>query len=364
MLIKSIILSNFRNIVRLDWSPDRRLNILIGKNAQGKTSILESIYLACYLKSFRSAKNDNFILQGEKSALIDINLFSSGVNRNIRLLLDKERKEVRLNGKKPDSYQDFFSGIAPVLFAPEEIQLIRGTPTGRRTLIDRAVFQGNNRFIQASIDYNRYLRQRNKLLKDERPAEEIIPWTQGLIETGVRIRIERILYLERLSPIFREVYGNITDNLETAETSYPITESDECLLKELLSEEFFRTQDREKQWKQTLAGPHRDDPIFTIDGKPLRQYASQGQQRSFILAFKIAQIIELEKRTGVTPVLLLDDLTSELDQQRQKFFFNFIQQRSGQVFITTTDIDPLIRRGLTDGSFYAIEDGAIHPVAH
>lgn len=364
MLVENIILSNFRNIVRLNWSPDPRLNILIGNNAQGKTTILESIYLAGYLKSFRSAKNENFILQGQKSALIDISLVYSGINRKVRILFDKEVKDVRLNNKKPDSYQDFFSEIAPVLFAPEEIQLVRGTPTGRRTLIDRAVFQGNHRFIQASIDYNRYLRQRNKLLKEERGAEEISPWTQGLIQTGARIRAERIHYLERLSPLFRDVYGKITDNLEKAEANYPIDECDERVLAEQLSDEFSRMWVRERQWKQTLAGPHRDDPVFTIDDKSLRQYASQGQQRSFILAFKIAQIIELEQRTGETPVFLLDDLTSELDQQRQKFFFEFIQKRSGQVFITTTDIDPLIKRGLTHGSFYAVEGGTIRPVAN
>jgi len=364
MLIEKIILSNFRNILRMDWSPDSRLNILIGNNAQGKTSIIESIYLAGYLKSFRSAKNENLILQGKQSAFIDIRMVFSGINRKVRIVFDKEGKEVRLNDKKPDSYHDFFSGLAPVLFAPEEIQLIRGTPTGRRTLIDRAVFQGNHRFIQATIDYNRYLRQRNKLLKEERAAEEIQPWTQGLIQTGACIRIERIRYLEKFSPLFREVYGKITDDNEAAETAYPINGSDENVLMEQLADEFFRTRDRERQWKQTLAGPHRDDPQFTIDGKSLRQYASQGQQRTYILAFKIAQIMELEQRIGETPVLLLDDLTSELDQHRLKFFFDFIQQRSGQVFITTTDIDPLIRRGLTDGSFYAIEGGAIHPVAH
>lgn len=364
MLIKNVILSYFRNIIRLDWSPDSRLNILIGDNAQGKTSILESIYLAGYLKSFRLVKNENLIQRGQKSAVIDIKFICSGISRKVRIVLNKEGKDVKLNDKKPDSYQDFFSGIAPVLFAPEEIQLIRGTPTGRRTLIDRAVFQGNQKFIQASIDYNRYLRHRNKLLKEDRAAEEIFPWTQGLINTGARIRSERVHYIEKLSPIFKDVYEKITNNLETAEIGYPIVESDENDLVEQLSEEFFRTRERERQWKQTLAGPHRDEPIFIIDGNPLRQYASQGQQRSFILAFKIAQIIELEQRTNVIPVLLLDDLTSELDQHRQKFFFDFIQQRGGQVFITTTDIDPLIRRGLTYGSFYAIEGGAIHPVAH
>ena len=364
MLIENVILSNFRNIVRLNWSPDPRLNILIGNNAQGKTSILESIYLAGYLKSFRSAKNENFIHQGQKSALIDISLVYSGINRKVKIIFDKEVKDVRLNDKRPDSYKDFFSEIAPVLFAPEEIQLVRGTPTGRRTLIDRAVFQGNHRFIQASIDYNRYLRQRNKLLKEERGAEEISPWTQGLIQTGARIRAERIHYLERFSPLFRDVYGKITDNLERAEANYPIEECDERVLAEQLSDEFSRMRERERHWKQTLAGPHRDDPLFTIEDKSLRQYASQGQQRSFILAFKIAQIIELEQRTGETPVFLLDDLTSELDQQRQKFFFEFIQKRSGQVFITTTDIDPLIRRGLTNGSFYAVEGGTIRPVAN
>lgn len=364
MLVEHLHLTNFRNIDKLEWSPNSRLNILIGNNAQGKTSIIESIYLATYLKSFRSAKNEHFIKYGEKSALIDIKFKSLNIRKKIKILFDKESKDVRINGKKPDSYQDFFSGLAPVLFAPEEIQLVRGTPTGRRTLIDRAVFQGNSRFIRATIDYNRYLRQRNKLLKEDRPSDEIFPWTQGLIKTGAEIRAERIRYLDKLSFFFRDVYEKITDDVETAKAGYPVNLSDESVLAEQLSDEFIRMKDREKQWKQTLAGPHRDDPIFTINGKPLRHYASQGQQRSFILAFKIAQIIELEERTGETPVLLLDDLSSELDQQRQKFFFDFVNQRSGQVFITTTDIDPLIKRGLSDGTFYAVEGGSIHPVAH
>ena len=364
MVIDKISLFNFRNIVRLDWSPDSRLNILIGNNGQGKTSIIESIYLTAYLKSFRSSKNENLILYGKKSSVISIKLTCFGIDKNININIDKDGKEVRINNKKPDSYQDFFSGLAPILFSPEEIQLIRGTPAGRRTLIDRAVFQGNKNFIQASIDFNRYLRQRNKLLKEERPHQELFPWTQGLIKTGARVRAERIRYIDRLSPIFKEVYRNLTDNRETADSGYPIHETDEGILAENLSEEFTRSSDREKILKQTLAGPHRDDPLFTIDGKSLRQYASQGQQRSFILAFKIAQIMELEARTGETPVLLLDDLTSELDQQRQKFFFDFIQQRRGQVFITTTDIDPLLRRGLNDGSFYVIEGGTIRPVAN
>lgn len=364
MLIENIILSNFRNIERLDWSPNSRLNVLIGNNAQGKTSIIESIYISAYLKSFRSSKNENLILDGKKSALIDISMIRSGINRKVRIIFNKNSKEVKVDAKIPDSYKNFFSGLSPVLFAPEEVQLIRGAPIGRRTLIDRAVFQGNNRFIEASIDYNRYLRQRNKLLKEERILEEIYPWTQGLIQTGARIRAERIRYIARISPIFKDVYRTISNKAETAELTYPIKESDEKILADQSSEEFFRSKEREQHWRQTLVGPHLDDPIFTIDGKSVRQYASQGQQRSFILAFKISQIMELEKRTGETPVLLLDDLTSELDQQRQTFFFNFINQRSGQVFITTTDVDPLIKRGLTNGSFFAIEGGAIHPVAH
>ncbi len=122
--------------MKLDWTPDSRFNILIGDNAQGKTSILESIYLTGYLKSFRSSKNENLIFQGEKTSLIDIRMVISGVNRSVRIILDKESKNVRINDKKPDSYYDFFSGLAPILFAPEEIQLIKGTPTDRRKLID------------------------------------------------------------------------------------------------------------------------------------------------------------------------------------------------------------------------------------
>lgn len=364
MKIKNVNLVNFRNMARLDWTPDLRLNVIIGDNAQGKTSVLESIYLAVYLKSFRSARNENLIQYNKRTAVININLRSFDIDRIIKVIIRKESKEVHLNDKKPDSYQDFFSGVSPVLFSPEELQLIRGAPGGRRTFLDRAVFQGNKSFIQASIEYARHLRQRNKLLKEGRTSDEIYPWTLGLIRTGIIIRAERIHYLERLNPFFMEVFRLVTDNRESAEIEYPFKDRNIIFLENESFKEFERSREREIIWKQTLVGPHRDDPVFMINGKPLRQYASQGQQRSFILAFKIAQIIELEQRTGEIPVLLLDDLTSELDQKRQKFFLDFIQQRSGQVFITTTDVDPLIRRGLTEGSFYAIEGGVMRSVAN
>jgi len=180
-----------------------------------------------------------------------------------------------------------------------------------------------------------------------------------LIRTGARIRRDRFLYLERMLPLLREAYRNITGGREEADLHYFAGAPSVEELEETLRRELERSEEREKKLGQTLAGPHRDDPRFLVDGRLLRLYGSQGQQRSFILAFKAAQIIDLENRTGEPPILLLDDMTSELDRQRQGFFFRFLQARQGQVFITTTDIRSLIDEGFKQARFYRVSGGVV-----
>lgn len=363
MIIVSIILNNFRNIKQLKLEPSNKFNFIVGKNAQGKTSIIESIYLATYLKSFRTSKNEDLINFEKKCANINITATNFQVNNTIDLYLTKDGKSVTINNKKPLSYSDFFNHLRPILFSPEEIILVKGSPSARRSLLDRAIFQSSVNFIDTTIQYNKFLRQRNRLLKEGKDCFEIEPWTEGLIKSGTKVRISRINFIKRISSIFTKTYQKITLGSEFASLSYPGMNNSELELEEVFRQELLKCTDREIAFGQTMAGPHRDDPVFLINGRSLRQFASQGQQRSFVLAFKTAQIIDLENITGETPVLLLDDITSELDRNRQQYFFEFLLERTGQVFITSTDIDPLVANGLTNGDFFEVDRGQIRKLS-
>jgi len=363
MFIKSISVRNFRNLSDINLDPSQQINLFYGKNAQGKTSILEAIYVAAYLKSFRSAKNEELIKYKQQFSKIEIVVINSSVHNNIDITLNNNGKTVTVNQKKPKSYKEFFNYIKPVFFSSDEVSLIKSSPSGRRSFLDRAVFNASSDFIEITIEYNKYLRQRNFLLKNRKRNSEIEPWTSGLIKIGIKIRLARIKFIKRISPVFKEVYQTITSNIESADLSYPGINYSESDLIELLKNEFINSAEKELVFGQTIAGPHRDEPIFTINERPLRQFASQGQQRSFVLAFKIAQIIDLEHLTGETPILLLDDVASELDSTRQEYFFKFLLERSGQVFITTTDIDHLLAKGLTNGDFFEVNQGKIRKIS-
>jgi DNA replication and repair protein RecF len=364
MYISKIIIRYFRNIENLQFCPNNHFNIFFGKNAQGKTNILEAIYLLANLKSFRGAKNEDLIKHGQDNCYIDGSVFSNHVKREIKLEIYKNIKKPSIDNKKPNSASEFFSYLRPVLFSPEEVFLLKGYPIGRRSLLDRAVFQASPVYFNKVVEYNRFLKQRNKLLKEGKKLTETDPWTEGLVTAGVRVRLERKKYIERILPQFRETFLEITDGTESADIVYPIMGDSENELRHHFFKDLKKTAEREVIFGQTLVGPHRDDLLFQINGYPARQFGSQGQQRSFILAFKTSQIMDLEKIIGEPPILLLDDMTGELDMFRQKFFFNFLKRRQGQVFITTTDIQPLLKSGIKNGRFFRINQGEIQEIAN
>jgi DNA replication and repair protein RecF len=197
------------------------------------------------------------------------------------------------------------------------------------------------------------------LLKEGASSLEFSPWTEGLIAAVAALRRDRFLYVQRLIPFFSEVYRKVTGGEESAELDYPYGGVNDELLRNTLRQDLKREWEKERRLGQTLAGPHRDDVEFRINGFSLRLYGSQGQQRSYILAFKAAQIMDLEATTGESPVLLLDDMTSELDQRRQSLFFRFLHERQGQVFITTTDIAPLEAAGMIQARYFRLDQGTV-----
>ena len=360
MEICSLRFAHYRNLRDVTLEPTCGFNILWGENAQGKTNFLEGIYLLGTLKSFRSAKNPELVQHQQRSARIEAILSSFKVKHRLDLSISEEGKRPRIDGKDVVRSSEYFGMLRPVLFSPEEVNLVKGPPSGRRSLIDRALFQTDVGYLDRMRDFDRTLRHRNRLLKEERTTSELIPWTENLIRLGAQIRQNRFLFVERLQELLQQTYREISGDRENACIEYCEGSPDLEVLQSVLAREAEKVGAREQQQGVTLFGPHRDDPLFSVDGKPLRVFGSQGQQRSFILAFKTAQILDLERKTGEAPILLLDDMTSELDRSRQEYFFRFLLNRSGQVFITTTEIQPLMAQGIRDAHFFRVDKGSVH----
>jgi len=362
MYLFALTVCGFRNIERLELNAHQRFNVLYGDNAQGKTNLLEAIHLLGSLKSFRAARNEELIRRGGDQARIDGHCRQeNGVNRTLRLDISREGKHARLDDKGISRPDDYLKCLRPIVFAPEEVGLVKGGPHGRRRLIDRAVFMTRPVYLGELQEYERVLRQRNRLLKENGPSGELQPWTEALARCGARVRKQRASYLQALAAGLDDCHDRISQGREKATIRYRAEPGDEAELERELYADLEQQREQERRYGMTLCGPHRDDIQFLLDGRPLRTFGSQGQQRSFILALKTAQALDLEQRFDEAPLLLLDDLLGELDEKRQEFFFTFLRERRGQVFITATDAAALRRGGLTEGHYYRVDQGTLHP---
>jgi DNA replication and repair protein RecF len=359
MTLTRLILHNYRNIPTAEICPEAGFNIFCGDNAQGKTNTLESIYLLGHYKSFRRGRNDELIGDIDRFCRVQGDFCTNDLTENVCLTIAGDQKNLKINGKQPQHSNEMFGRFPSVLFAPEEVGITKGYPAGRRSLLDRALCHTQPSFLDLARAYQRCLRQRNTLLKEGVAQAMLYPWTEELIVTGAKVRLARRQYLNRLLPLLRDAYREICADRETADLVYPINYDNLADLKDDLRRNLEREHSREKKYGMTMAGPHRDDPVFMVDNRVLGLYGSQGQQRSFILAFKTAQIIDLEQETGSVPLLLLDDMTSELDRKRLDFFFRFLHERKGQVFITCTELTPLQNAGFTNMRAFRVQEGIL-----
>ena len=352
----------FRNLEEATLSFGPRFNIFHGDNAQGKTNLLEAIFLLGTVKSFRLAKNADLIHWDDDAGVVRGWVDRNGVTREISVLLEKHGKKVTVDRKSVSRMSDFFGNLNVVIFSPEEMGMVRGAPELRRRYLDRAVFSSDLGYLRLYHEYGRILKNRNALLKSGTTASLDI-WTTQLAEAGSRMIASRRQYLESINPLFKEFYGAIAGKPETAEIRYqnhPAREvaGEEDIRESLLAVLHSRAAE-ERRRGTTLAGPHRDDLEFLLDEKVLRQHASQGQQRSFILALKMAEIEYLRNRYAVPPVLLLDDMTSELDGSRNRNLMNFLDTRKMQVFITTTNLRNILLDDINDYPAFRIHAGKV-----
>jgi len=356
--LEELTVRRFRNVseAKLSWGDG--FNVIWGRNAQGKTNLLEAVYLLGHLKSFRGARSAELIQEGVEAARVSGRVTSGGVQHQLEVTIEERGQTPRLDGKTVQRLSQFLGTVRPVLFTADELGLLKGSPAGRRALLDRAVLQTDPGYLDRVQAFQRVLRQRNQLLKEKAPPAQLAPWNEALIDNGAQVRCERCRYLERLQPVLAKIGAEISGGEEIA-LHYRPAATDVQDSRARLRHDLERLHGRERILGQTLVGPHRDDPEPQVGGRPLKLFGSQGQIRSFLLAFKAAQLIDLEALLGEPPLLLLDDLASELDAERQASFFAFLRQRRGQVLITTTHPATLGPAVCPQAHYFRVEQGSI-----
>jgi DNA replication and repair protein RecF len=260
---------------------------------------------------------------------------------------------------------DFFGCLTMVVFSPDDIAMVRGLPDSRRRYLDRAIFSGDIRYLLVYQEYCRTLKNRNHLLKTG-DRNGLDTWTERLAEAGSKLVAKRVSYVQEISELLTEFYGIISGPHDRAEVLYKsetmkkngtIASHEE--LRSNLLQIFDRNAVEEQRRGITLSGPHRDDIHFSINGRLLKFHGSQGEQRSFVLALKMAEIEYIKRRYGTPPILLLDDLTSELDKDRNLNFMEFLKKKDMQVFITTTSLDNIELSGIQNYAVFPVKGGAI-----
>jgi len=356
MRIEKTQLKNYRNIENIEIEPCDGVNIIYGENAQGKTNILESIYLFTGLKSFRSSKDSELVYFGKERAEIRTEFFSGGRNQSAEIKITDRRRAV-LNGVSLPSPTGLMSKFPAALFSPGFLSLIQNGPSERRKFIDSAICQIHPKFAVILSEYTKLLKQRNAVLRNNENYNETKLFLECINESfaaaGEKVYAERKKYLSELLPFVEDIYNGLSSGKEKITFSYLKKGDSED---RLAFEEILKNHEKADICSgMTLTGPHRDDIDININSVSARNFGSQGQKRSAAIALKLSEAEIIKNMTGENPVILLDDVMSELDASRQDYILNHIEGK--QVFITCCD--PSAVRILNVGKTFNIINGGI-----
>ena len=361
MIVKNLVFSSFRNLSRTELTPGERFNVFHGDNGQGKSNLLEAIYLLGTMKSFRHGKNRDLIQWNAPFSLLKAVVAKEGVSREVTLLIEKEGKKVRVDRKSLERLSDFFGCLNVVVFSPEELVMVKGQPDMRRRYLDRAVFASDSGYLSLHHDYSQILKNRNALLRSG-ASDGLDIWSDRLVESGTKLVAGRLPWLQGIRELLQEFHEGIAGNGAEVDLLYRSVPGGNSTPQEYsrnFRKNLERLADEERRRGVTLAGPHRDDLEFLLTGRLLKLHGSQGEQRSFILALKMAEIEHLHRLHGDPPVLLLDDMTSELDSQRNRNLLRFLEAKQMQVFVTTTSLHNLQMDNQENYRIFPIRDGKI-----
>ncbi len=355
MNVRRLSWNHFRNLRAGEFEPCAGVNVIYGQNAQGKTNLLESMWLFTGERSFRGAKDAELVLQGETAAALRMDFWSEGRAQTAKITVSEGRRTAELNGIPKGACSALTGKFCAVVFSPEHLSLVRGGPSLRREFVDSALCQMKPGYASLLSGYNRTLFQRNALLKDIPRHAELMDtleiWDERLSQFGERVIRQRTAYLEALSAPAAGFYAGISSNRETLSFVYRKSAED---LRRALAE----GRQEDVLSGHTGAGPHRDDVEIFVSGLNARAYASQGQKRSVVLALKLAEAELLSRMTGEKPVIFLDDVMSELDARRQDYLLNHLTDF--QVFLSCCE--PGAARQMKGGALFRMEDGALSVV--
>lgn len=356
MRVNTLTFEGFRNLAAGKICPGEDVNIFYGNNAQGKTNVLEAIWLFTGARSFRGAKDRELVQFGCEKALLTMDLFAGDREQQAKITVDT-RRHAELNGLAGTPASKLAGKFCGIVFSPTHLSLIKEGPEGRRRFVDAAYCQLRPAYIRTLSEYNRVLTQRNAVLKAEGSEELLSLWDEKLAKLGSKIILARAAYLRKLEPVMDEIYSGLSSGKETLTLQYlsavPVG-SEEAVAGNLFA--LLKSRRREDRGAGfTTAGVHREDIGVDIDGLSARTYGSQGQQRSAVLAMKLAEAAVLREITGEQPIALLDDVMSELDVSRQDYILNRI--KGWQVFITCCDPASVLR--LTEGKAFEVNGGVI-----
>lgn len=352
MIIKKIKIKNFRNIENIIFTPENEINIISGENAQGKTNLIEAIWLFTGAKSFRGISDKEIIKKGEEKANLKILFIENNIEHLAEIEI-KDKKIIKLNGKQLKIPSLMAGNFNSVVFSPDDLNIICGIPSVRRRFIDIAIGQLYPKYIDILREYTRAVKQRNNILKESLKDGSLLflieDFEKIIAKEGEKIINYRKRYLELLNEKAELIYSGISDKKEKLKISYESTVH-ENLLKELE-----KNRQNDKFSGVTSVGPHRDNIVFSIDNLNSRDFASQGQKRSIALTLKLAEAEIIKEKTNKQPVILLDDVMSELDKKRQNYILNKI--KGVQVFITCCDEENF--NSLEKGNIIRIKNGEI-----
>lgn len=357
MYIESLELKNYRNYEALNIQFDPGTNILLGDNAQGKTNILESMYLAGTTKSHRGSKDRDIIRFGEEESHIRLFLMREGIRHKIDMHLKKNKsKGAAIDGLPIRKASELFGLIHFVFFSPEDLNIIKNGPHERTKFMDSELCQINRLYLMQLSGYNKVVLQRNKLLKDlsfsDRMRDTLDIWDQQMISYGQGIIGEREAFIRQVNSVLKEIHKNITGGREEIELIYEPNVKKEDLGQKLLQE-----RERDLRQKISTVGPHRDDFCVMVNGIDIRKFGSQGQQRSAALSLKLSEIDLVRSMIHDQPVLLLDDVLSELDSSRQKYLLQSI--RNIQTFITCTGVEEFVQNHFPLNRIFQVAGGTV-----
>ena len=349
MIVESVELKDYRNYEFLDMNFNEHVNIIYGDNAQGKTNILESIYMCSTSKSHRGSKDREIVRFGEDESHIKLNVLKHKKNKT---------KGIAVNGIPIKKAVELFGIINIVFFSPEDLNIIKNGPSERRRFMDMELSQLDKIYLSNLVNYNKVLNQRNKLLKDIAfsPSEQLMQtldiWDMQLVKYGSLIIKGRKSFIEKINTIISDIHSRLTGGIENIKVCYvPDVDVND------FEEEVRNSRQKDIKYKVTGKGPHKDDLIFLINDNDVRKYGSQGQQRTAALSLKLSEIELVKLVIKDTPVLLLDDVLSELDSNRQNFLINSIGDI--QTIVTCTGLEEFINNRMNINKIFKVTDGHV-----